>query len=407
MSGIGGYGYWYLKTLLEECDPGTFVLVGAVDPRPEGSALFATLRQAGVPVHDTLEHFFAAGGSADLVVISSPIHHHVPQAIAALAHGAHVLCDKPLGAAVAEADDLIAARNASDRWVSIGYQWSFSPGIRLLKADLLDGRWGRPLRAATLCLWPRDFAYYARNEWAGRMRAPDGRPILDSPLNNAMAHFIHNLLYLLGPESERSAEPAAVTADTARAYGIETADTIGVRVETAHGAGILFLGSHASAAEHPPVFRIECEKGVITHDGGLAPIRGTATDGTEILYPSPEESHQFAKLFRALEWAGGDSPGGIGVHGTHAGAGAESGIEVICPPEAARAQTVVVERAAASMPEAVAVPEDRINRAEDGSRLWIAGLDSAFCDCYRSGRLPSELEAGSGLEWARAGERID
>jgi len=85
-----------------------------------------------------------------------------------------------------------------------------------LKRDLLDGRYGRPLRLATLCAWPRDRAYYRRNSWAGRLRDGDsGAWVLDSPANNAMAHFLHNALFLLGPAMTHSALPAAVTAELA------------------------------------------------------------------------------------------------------------------------------------------------------------------------------------------------
>ncbi len=395
MIGIGGYGYSYLKTLFEECDPASYELVEVVDPFPETSGLYPEIRAAGIPVHDTVEEFFTAGGTADLAVIASPIHFHVPQSIACLEHGCNVLCDKPLGAVIQDADALVRARDASDRWVSIGYQWSFSPAIRTLKADLAAGRWGPPRRAATLCLWPRGFDYYTRNDWAGRRRAGDGRWILDSPLNNAMAHFIHNLLYLLGPEPELSAGPVAVTAELARAYEIENADTVAVRVETEGGAELLFLGSHAVATEHAPIFRIECENAVIRFDGGLEPIRAVSADGTEVAYGSPEESHQFAKLFRALEWTG------AGLERAERGlAGSQ---KIICPPEAARAQTLVVNGAQESFPEPVVISASRLDRADDGGRLWIRGLDAAFIHCYREERLPSE----TGIEWARAGERID
>lgn len=405
MIGIGGYGYWYLKTLLEECDPAAYELVGVVDPQPENSALLPAVHEAGIGVHESVETFFNSGGAADLAVISSPIHFHVPQSITCLEQGCHVLCDKPLGAAVQEADDLIRARDASDRWVSVGYQWSFSDAIRALKADLMAGRWGRPLRAATLCLWPRGRDYYARNDWAGRLRSGEGRWILDTPLNNAMAHFMHNLLYLLGPETERSAEPVAVTAEMARAYEIETADTVAARVETAAGTELLFLGSHATGSEHPPVFRIECEKAVISYAGGREPVRAVTADGGELDYGSPEESHQFTKLFRAIEWAGRR-----GVHPGQAGGrdGGQAGrAEVICPPEAARAQTLVVNGAHESVRAPVTVRSELVDRAPDGSRLWIRNLDEVFGRCYAEGRLPSESGPGDGIEWAQAGERID
>ena len=52
-------------------------------------------------------------------------------------------------------------------------------------------------------LWPRDERYYSRNGWAGVKRTNDGTWILDSPTNNACAHFLHNMFYVLGDRIER------------------------------------------------------------------------------------------------------------------------------------------------------------------------------------------------------------
>jgi len=57
--------------------------------------------------------------------VSSPIHCHVPQSVAALRGGSHVLCDKPSRHG-ADVDRLADARDRAGRFVMIGYQWSFS-----------------------------------------------------------------------------------------------------------------------------------------------------------------------------------------------------------------------------------------------------------------------------------------
>ena len=68
-----------------------------------------------------------------------------------------------------------------------------------------------------MALWPRTPAYYARNSWAGKLII-DGRPVYDSPFNNALAHQIMNMLYLASPEPDRAAYPADVQAELYRAY---------------------------------------------------------------------------------------------------------------------------------------------------------------------------------------------
>jgi len=48
----------------------------------------------------------------------------------------------------------------------------------------------------TLCFWQRDENYYRRSGWAGKIKDKKGNWILDSPANNAMAHFLRRFLAL-------------------------------------------------------------------------------------------------------------------------------------------------------------------------------------------------------------------
>ena len=149
--GLGGYGAVYLEDLLDRVGAPPFRITGAVDPRPERCPYLDRLDALGAPRFESLEAFFDGGGAADLAVISSPIAFHMPQARLALEQGSHVLLEKPVAARLDEVDDLIRARDRAGRFVAVGYQWSYSEGIMRLKADLLAGRLGRPLRAKALC----------------------------------------------------------------------------------------------------------------------------------------------------------------------------------------------------------------------------------------------------------------
>jgi predicted dehydrogenase len=48
-----------------------------------------------------------ADRDVDLVVIATPSHVHADQTIAALDHGKHVVCEKPMALSVADADRMI------------------------------------------------------------------------------------------------------------------------------------------------------------------------------------------------------------------------------------------------------------------------------------------------------------
>jgi predicted dehydrogenase len=334
-------------------------------------------------VHASLEDLFASGLRPDLAVIASPPHRHVPQSCLALENGCHVLCDKPLGAVVQDADRLIRARETSKRQVLIGYQWSFSAAVQALKAEIRSGRWGRPLRFKSLCLWPRDRAYYLRNDWAGRMRDRRGVWILDSPANNAMAHFLHNLLYLLGDSPDRSAEPTEITAEAYRVFPIENYDTVSCRILTQAGAELLFYASHAVPAAVGPRLHLSFEGGEVScRDGSGEIICRSGPRGDRSL-GAPGADHPFTKLFYALELAAaGEGP-------------------VLCGPEAARAQTLCINGIQESVAEIVDLSRSPALREGDG-RLWIAGMAEDLVEAYTRGRLPSEM----GRTWAVPGRPV-
>jgi len=265
----------------------------------------------------------------------------------------------------------------------IGYQWSFSSAIQALKRDLLAGRYGRPLRLATLCAWPRDMAYYRRNSWAGRLRdAASGAWVLDSPANNAMAHFLHNALFLLGPEVHLSAVPASVTSELARAYPIESADTAACRVLADNGCEVLFLASHVTEHAIQPCFRLECEDGLIVYGERDRHIVGTTGSGEVTDYGDPDATHQFKKLFVAVNRV----------------ARPESDV---CGVEAAAAHTACVGAMHESEPDIVPFPA-ALRRGRQDDRVFVLRLGEDLLRCYRSWVLPSEI----GCRWARPGRRV-
>lgn len=382
--GISGMGLHYLKTLLEEFPPGAVELRAAVDPFPEKSERYSDLKRLGIPIFDSLEKFYESSRTSELTVVSSPIHYHLRQSCEALRSRSNVLCEKPLGATIQEADELIQTRNASGLWVMIGYQWSYSSAIQALKRDILAGLYGRPLRLKTICLWPRDEAYYLRNDWAGKIKDESGSWILDSPANNAMAHFLHNLFYVLGERVDRSAQPSRVEAELYRAYPIENFDSIACRVFTREETELLFYASHSVQKEIGPLFSFEFEKATITYDEVSEEIVARDRQGKEKLYGSPDAEHPFHKLFEAVASVREPRP-------------------ILCGPEAASSQTLCINGIQESGAEIISFAESMIEKNEEERRRWVKGLDEALYDCYKKGTMPSE----EGFFWAQARKSID
>ena len=94
----------------------------------------------------------------DLVDICTPGASHAPIALAALAAGKHVLCEKPLANTVAEATEMAAAADAaaaSGVRSMVGFNYRRVPALELARRLIAGGRLGevRHVRAAYLQDW--------------------------------------------------------------------------------------------------------------------------------------------------------------------------------------------------------------------------------------------------------------
>ena len=387
--GIGGYGNSYVNALLDAPPEHAqaFRWTAAIDPSPKSCRRLGELESRGVRLFPSLEAFHATE-RVDLALISTPLHLHATQTCQALAHGSHVLCEKPLCVTPADAAEMTRARDAAKRQVAIGYQWSFSAAIHKLKADIRAGALGRPIRMRCLVLWPRDESYYGRNRWAGAVRDAGGNLVLDSPVNNACAHYLHNLFYLLGPAADRSDEPARVTAELYRAHAIENYDTAVVRCQTVGGVEIHFVVSHATARRRGPVFSCDFEHATVDfadETGAGGDITARLADDSTRNYGSPNDD-KWEKLWASLRAARDNAP-------------------TLCGIEAASAHTRCAWAARRSMPQVAPFPRSlvHVDGPDGGRRTWVEGLDEVLERCYESCQLPSE----TGATWASTGKTVD
>ena len=382
--GIGGMGAVYVGELLDHREAGLFRIAGAVDPAPERCPRLQELRAGGVPVFASLEAFYR-NRTAELAVISSPHQHHADQTCLALSKGSHVLCEKPVAGTIGEARRMMEAERGSGRRVSVGYQWSFSAAVQELKKDIMAGRLGRPRRLKCLYLWPRDEAYYRRNDWAGRARNAAGGWILDGPAQNAMAHDLHNMFYVLGTERDASARPAEVEAELYRAYDIENYDTAALRARTEDGVEVLLYATHVPRREKGPVFAYEFERGTVRCSSRTSGIWAELEDGERRDYGLPDKA-PMAKLWQAIR-------------------GVRSGETGACGLRAASSQTLCVNGMQDSMPQVRDFPAalKRVVEEDGGRRLAVEGLDEALEAAYAAGALPSEL----GVPWSARGRLVN
>lgn len=294
--GIGGYAGVYLDALLAETDP-DFEIVGMVEVMPEHCKHYATLAAAGVPLFATMEEFYAAH-TADLAIITTPIFLHTRQVLCALQNGSHVMVEKPLCGVSAEEVQINEAAAKAGKFVIVGYQWSYAEAINALKEDITAGVYGKPQFLKTLVLWPRPMEYFTRGTgWGGKRTAPDGTVMNDSVLNNATAHYLHNMLYVTGGARGRAAEAVSVRCDLSRVNAIENFDTAAALFTLDNGADALCLVSHATEKLQDPLFCYRFENGTVTYDG--KEIVGVTADGTERRYGDPLKNIN-SKIYEAI-----------------------------------------------------------------------------------------------------------
>ena len=210
-----------------------------------------------------------------MVVIPTPIQLHAEMHAAATSFGLPTYVEKPPTLDYLELEKMIAADGRARKASHVGFNFIIEKLRLSLKARLLAGEFGA-IRGATLsALWPRPASYFARNNWAGRLVASDGRIVLDSCFGNAMAHFVHNLLFWTGaPELFSWAQIAAVRAELYRAHAIEGADTFFVETDTSSGITMRFALSHACAGPSTHCEMVLCDKAAVRYSvGGYIEIR--------------------------------------------------------------------------------------------------------------------------------------
>ena len=75
----------------------------------------------------------------DIVDVCTPNMYHTPLSVAALEHGKHVICEKPLAPTPGDIAQMIAARDKSGKTLMTAQHFRFTPEARALKAEVETG----------------------------------------------------------------------------------------------------------------------------------------------------------------------------------------------------------------------------------------------------------------------------
>ncbi len=296
---MGGFAGSHHNTVARLEERGLVKLVCACDPKPKafiGEQQTWRFAQRGVRVFDDYRAMLAAcHQDLDYVVTPTPIRLHAEMHDAITSFGIPAYVEKPPTLDFAELEKMIVADGRARKSSLVGFNFIVEKSRLALKERLLSGEFGA-IRGGTLsALWPRPSGYFARNGWSGRLII-DGHIVLDSCFGNAMAHFVHNMLFWTGTPGLYSwAEIAAVRAELYRAHAIEGADTFFVEADLATGCTLRFALSHACAGASTSSETVICDKAILRYAVG-GQIEVSWKDGRTERVPSGpfdglEENH--------------------------------------------------------------------------------------------------------------------
>ncbi len=154
-----------------------------------------------IPVTESYDRLLAS--APDVVVGASPPDTHADYTLRALAHGAHVFCEKPFVSSLDQADAIIAAAVAHGRQVAVNHEFRHMPVFRaVIDGIAQDG----PLRFVQV--WQMmDLPPWAEQGWRGEM--------LQRTLYEAGVHLVDLVVAMFGQL------PLAVSAVTSSCEAID------------------------------------------------------------------------------------------------------------------------------------------------------------------------------------------
>ncbi|MBZ9644400.1 Gfo/Idh/MocA family protein [Streptomyces sp. PSKA30] len=198
----------------------------------DATAVRAAADRHGWAAAETEWRALIARDDVDLVDICTPGDSHAEIALAALAAGKHVLCEKPLANTVEEAETMTAAAEAAyerGQLAMVGFNYRRLPATALARRMVAEGRIGtlRHVRVTYLQDWLVDpqapLTWRLRKELAG-----------SGSLGDLGAHIVDLAQYLAG---EQLAGVSALTETFVRERPLPGGSARGLSAVTAAGTG--------------------------------------------------------------------------------------------------------------------------------------------------------------------------
>ncbi len=167
----------------------------------------ATADQFGIPnaygsYEELLKH-----GEIDAVSIGVPNAFHAPAAMAAIAAGKHVLCEKPLATSLADGEAMVAAAERAGVILAVNMSNRPRTEVKMLRTAVADGKFGQIRYAYGRLLRRTGIPGYG--SWFTRREMSGGGALMDIGV-----HMIDMVMWILG-----FPEVVAVRGETQAVHG--------------------------------------------------------------------------------------------------------------------------------------------------------------------------------------------
>ncbi len=334
-----------------------------------------------VAVFDSAEALIASG-LCDAVIVAVPHPSHPQVTVAALEGGLHVLCEKPIAVATAEAHCMVEAARRTGKIFALMFNQRTNGLYRRMKALLDSGELGAMKRVNWIITdWYRTQMYYDSGSWRATWQGEGGGVLL-----NQCPHQLDMLQWLCGM-------PVKVQAHCheGKWHDIEVEDDVTAYLEFANGATGAFI---ASTGDLPGVNRLEitCDRGRLLCEDGKVTLWRLPVSEREYCR---EAKNAYDKPPHTIEVFddGGENPQHAGVtrafvqhilHGTPLVARGEEGLASLALSNAIHLSGWLGESVALPVDEERFLAE--LNRRRAVSRLKDTGDVTFITDHSGSGR---------------------
>jgi len=204
-------------------------LLAIVDP---SATAIEIARSAGVPLYESLEKLFAQQ-HPDGVILATPNHLHVENALTCIEQGVTALIEKPVAHTLEEGKRLLEMTERSGARLLVGHHRAHSAILQRAREIIAEGIIGAPVAVMGSALFYKPDDYFDAAPWR---RQAGGGPVLIN-----MIHEIGNLRSLCGEIVSVQAQASNAT----RGFPVE--DTVSINLRFANGALGTFLLSDTAA----------------------------------------------------------------------------------------------------------------------------------------------------------------